>query len=148
MLVGHSPGLNHNEFLATTRSYGDFILSLKFRLVDGQGNSGVQFRSVRIPPHEMSGYQADIGENYWGCLYDESRRNKVLVSPRPSRSSRSRRRAGIDTSSAPWAIGSPDAQRSGLGRQYREADSEIARARADWPCRSTPAGRWRSSSRM
>ena len=28
---------------------------------------------------EMSGYQADIGEGYWGCLYDESRRNKVLV---------------------------------------------------------------------
>jgi pimeloyl-ACP methyl ester carboxylesterase len=27
----------------------------------------------------MSGYQADIGQNYWGCLYDESRRNKVLV---------------------------------------------------------------------
>ena len=27
----------------------------------------------------MSGYQADIGEKYWGCLYDESRRNKVLV---------------------------------------------------------------------
>ena len=27
----------------------------------------------------MSGFQADIGQNYWGCLYDESRRNKVLV---------------------------------------------------------------------
>jgi len=27
----------------------------------------------------MSGYQADIGEGYWGCLYDESRRNKVLA---------------------------------------------------------------------
>jgi hypothetical protein len=26
----------------------------------------------------MSGYQADLGENYWGCLYDESRRNRVL----------------------------------------------------------------------
>ena len=27
----------------------------------------------------MSGYQADIGEGYWGSLYDESRRNKILV---------------------------------------------------------------------
>jgi acetyl esterase/lipase len=26
----------------------------------------------------MSGYQADIGQGFWGCLYDESRRNKVL----------------------------------------------------------------------
>jgi poly(3-hydroxybutyrate) depolymerase len=82
-LIGHSPGLDHNEFLATTRSYGDFILSLNFRLLDGKGNSGVQFRSVRVPPHEMSGYQADIGEGFWGALYDESRRNKVLVAPRP-----------------------------------------------------------------
>jgi len=79
MLVGRSQGLDHNEFLATTRSYGDFILSLDFRLVDGKGNSGIQFRSVRVPPHEMSGYQADIGEGYWGALYDESRRNKVLA---------------------------------------------------------------------
>jgi prenyltransferase beta subunit/pimeloyl-ACP methyl ester carboxylesterase len=79
MLVGRSPGLNHNEFLATTRSYGDFVLSLDFRMIDGKGNSGVQFRSVRVPGTEMSGYQADIGEGYWGSLYDESRRNKVLV---------------------------------------------------------------------
>jgi hypothetical protein len=78
-LVGKSPGLDHNEFLATRRSYRDFILSLRFRLADGNGNSGVQFRSVRVPGTEMSGYQADIGENYWGCLYDESRRNRVLT---------------------------------------------------------------------
>ena len=57
--------------------------SSPFRLVGGKGNSGVQFRSVRIPGHEMSGYQADIGQNYWGCLYDESRRNKVLVQASP-----------------------------------------------------------------
>ncbi len=79
MLVGKSPGLDHNEFLATRQPYRDFILSLRFHLVDGNGNSGVQFRSVRVPGTEMSGYQADLGENYWGCLYDESRRNKVLV---------------------------------------------------------------------
>jgi prenyltransferase beta subunit/predicted esterase len=82
MLIGRSPGLDHNEFLATTRPYGDFILALNFRMVDGMGNSGVQFRSVRAPHHEMSGYQADIGEGYWGALYDESRRNMVLVYPK------------------------------------------------------------------
>jgi predicted esterase len=82
MLIGRSPGINHNEFLSTTATYGDFVLSLYFRMIDGKGNSGVQFRSVRIPHHEMSGYQADIGEGYWASLYDESRRNKVLVSAR------------------------------------------------------------------
>ena len=83
MLVGKSPGLDHNEFLATRKSYGNFILSLWFHLVDGNGNSGVQFRSVRVPGTEMSGYQADLGESYWGCLYDESRRNRVLVKASP-----------------------------------------------------------------
>jgi hypothetical protein len=41
----------------------------------------VQFRSVRVkqPPNEMSGYQADIGAGYSGCLYDESRRNQFLA---------------------------------------------------------------------
>jgi prenyltransferase beta subunit len=79
LLTGKSPGLDHNEFLATKQNYQDFILSLRFRLKGGQGNSGVQFRSVRVPGTEMSGYQADIGENYWGCLYDESRRKRVLA---------------------------------------------------------------------
>ena len=80
MIVGKSPGIKKNNFLATRASYGDFILKLSFRLVDGSGNSGIMFRSERIPDnHEMIGYQADMGENYWGCLYDESRRRKVLV---------------------------------------------------------------------
>jgi poly(3-hydroxybutyrate) depolymerase/prenyltransferase beta subunit len=78
-LVGTSHGLKHNDFLWTERSYGEFILKLTFRLTDGAGNSGVQFRSDRLPPHEMIGYQADLGQGYWGALYDESRRKRVLV---------------------------------------------------------------------
>jgi hypothetical protein len=82
-LVGRSAGLRKNNFLATTATYGDFELRLRFKLIDkdnGKANSGIQFRSKRVPNHhEVSGYQADIGQNYWGCLYDESRRNKVLV---------------------------------------------------------------------
>jgi hypothetical protein len=80
MIVGDSPGIKHNEFLATKKSYGEFELRLEFRLRDGTGNTGVQFRSRRVEgSSEVSGYQADIGEKYWGCLYDESRRNKILV---------------------------------------------------------------------
>jgi poly(3-hydroxybutyrate) depolymerase len=78
-LVGTSAGLTYNDFLRTERDYGDFILKLTFRMRDGKGNSGVQFRSDRLPPHEMIGYQADLGEGYWGCLYDEQRRKRVLV---------------------------------------------------------------------
>lgn len=73
-----------NEFLCTTKSYGDFELKLKFKLIGDKksANAGVQFRTRRIPKHhEVSGYQADIGQGYWGALYDESRRNKVLAKP-------------------------------------------------------------------
>lgn len=80
MIVGKSDGLKYNDFLRTKKNYSDFVLRLKFRLINGQGNSGIQFRSKPVPnSHEVSGYQADIGQQYWGCLYDESRRNKVLV---------------------------------------------------------------------
>ncbi|MDX1953057.1 MAG: DUF1080 domain-containing protein [Verrucomicrobiota bacterium] len=70
-----------NEFLCTTRSYTNFVLKLKFKLVGKGANAGIQFRTKRIPNHhEVSGYQADMGDpEWWGCLYDESRRNKILA---------------------------------------------------------------------
>lgn len=82
-LVGRSPGIKYNDFLATTKTYGDFVLRFQVKLVDNKGNSGVQFRSKRVPPpsHEVSGYQADIAAGWWGKLYDEARRNRVLAGP-------------------------------------------------------------------
>ena len=76
-----------NEFLATTRSYTNFVLRLKVKLTGTEGfvNSGVQIRSERVPNHhEMIGYQADIGAGWWGALYDESRRNTILAKPEPA----------------------------------------------------------------
>ena len=77
--------VDHNYFLCTTKSYDNFVIRLKFRLSGREGfiNTGVQFRSVRAakPDYEMIGYQADLGDGYWASLYDESRRNKTLVSP-------------------------------------------------------------------
>ncbi len=76
-----------NEFLRTTRPYTNFVLRLKFKLVGKEGfvNAGVQVRSEPAvnPPNEMVGYQCDIGEGWWGALYDESRRNKPLARPDP-----------------------------------------------------------------
>lgn len=73
----------HNEFLATTREYSNFVLRLQFKLLGTEGfvNAGVQVRSQRVPNHhEMVGYQLDLGDpSWWGSLYDESRRNKVLA---------------------------------------------------------------------
>lgn len=72
----------HNFFLRYERSYSDFELRLQFKLIGTSTNAGIQLRSKRIPDHhEMIGYQADLGQTYWGCLYDESRRRKVLAGP-------------------------------------------------------------------
>jgi uncharacterized protein YciI len=72
----------HNDFLCTTKEFKNFDLRLKVKL-NGTGfvNGGVQFHSQRLkdPPYEMAGFQADMGEGYWGSLYDESRRNKNLA---------------------------------------------------------------------
>jgi hypothetical protein len=74
----------HNDFLCTKKEFSNFELRLRFKLVGTEGfiNGGVQFRSKRVPnDFEASGYQADLGDGFWGALYDESRRNKVLVMP-------------------------------------------------------------------
>ena len=71
-----------NEFLATTREFSDFILRFEIKLTGQEGfiNSGFQIRSQRVPnSSEMTGYQCDFGDpNWWGAIYDESRRNRVL----------------------------------------------------------------------
>jgi 3-keto-disaccharide hydrolase len=76
--------LAHNEFLCTTEEYDDFELRLKVKLIGdpASANAGIQFRSKRIPNHhEVIGYQADMGQHYWGAVYDESRRRKILAGP-------------------------------------------------------------------
>lgn len=83
-IVGRHDGLKYNDFLRTREHYQDFELKLKFRLMNGEGNAGIQFRSEPVTgSHEVLGYQADIGQQYWGALYDESRRKKVLTGPTP-----------------------------------------------------------------
>lgn len=75
------------EFLCTRRTYGDFELKVTFKLLGDpkQANAGIQFRTKRVPKHsDVSGYQADIGQQYWGALYDESRRNRILAGPNQS----------------------------------------------------------------
>jgi hypothetical protein len=75
--------IERNEFLCTTREFKDFELRLRVKLLgDDTANAGVQFRTARIPNHhEVSGFQADMGAGWWGALYDESRRKKVLKGP-------------------------------------------------------------------
>ncbi|HCK70471.1 MAG TPA: DUF1080 domain-containing protein, partial [Planctomycetaceae bacterium] len=52
----------NNEFLSTSKKYGDFELRLQAKLIGEGKNAGVQFRTKRIPNHhEVIGYQCDMG---------------------------------------------------------------------------------------
>jgi putative heme-binding domain-containing protein len=73
-IVGKTPGLDHNSFLKSELSVGDFRLTVKVKLVRNEGNSGVQFHSEALPDGEMKGPQADIGADWWGKLYEEGGR--------------------------------------------------------------------------
>lgn len=70
-----------NTYLRTLKEYGDFEFRCLFRLsgdpATGMINSGIQYRSI-IEGTKIIGYQADIGNGYWGDLYDEHRREKLV----------------------------------------------------------------------
>lgn len=71
-------GIKANTFLVYEKPFEDFVLKFDFQFTGG--NSGLQLRSARIDPQEgfvIAGYQADIGEGYFGSLYDERRRGML-----------------------------------------------------------------------
>lgn len=83
VIVGTTRGverLPRNQFLIwTDGEVGDFELKLEFRL-EGNNNSGVQYRSAKRPGDwSVGGYQADIHPNppYLGMLYDEQGRGII-----------------------------------------------------------------------
>lgn len=83
VLVG-GDGINpiaENNYLCTKELFGDFEFRCLFRLSgdpeSGFINSGIQYRSLLVDDN-MVGYQADIGDGYWGDIYDEHRRGKLV----------------------------------------------------------------------
>jgi putative membrane-bound dehydrogenase-like protein len=73
-IVGKTTGLRRNEFLKSDMVAGDFRLKVKVKLTPNKENSGIQFRSEALPVGEVLGPQADIGEGWWGKLYEEQGR--------------------------------------------------------------------------
>lgn len=79
-IVGTTVTGSPNSFLATEKTFGDFILELEFK-VDGEINSGVQVRSESKPDYQngrVFGYQVEIdpSKRAWtGGIYDEARRD-------------------------------------------------------------------------
>ncbi|HEY1081778.1 MAG TPA: PVC-type heme-binding CxxCH protein [Prosthecobacter sp.] len=78
--------IQENYFICTHKSYQNFDLRLKIKCsgdpATGMINSGIQIRSLRVPGgNHMSGYQVDCGKGWFGKIYDEFRRNKVIAEP-------------------------------------------------------------------
>lgn len=78
--------IKKNDFISTKKSYQNFELKLKIKVSGdpktGLINSGIQIRSIR-DGGAMSGYQVDCGAGWFGKIYDEHRRNKVIWAPTP-----------------------------------------------------------------
>lgn len=78
--------IRQNDFIATRKSFQNFELRLKIKVSGdpktGLLNSGIQIRSVR-DGKAMAGYQIDCGAGWFGKIYDEHRRNKVIWAPTP-----------------------------------------------------------------
>jgi hypothetical protein len=78
-IVGTSKMNTPNSFLATKKTYSDFILEYEAKLDEGL-NSGVQIRSLSTPDYKdgrVHGYQVelDASARAWsGGIYDEARR--------------------------------------------------------------------------
>jgi putative membrane-bound dehydrogenase-like protein len=73
--------LGHNEFLWWDGTVGDFDLALEYRIEgDPSANSGIQFRSTRLPDGHAQGYQADLddGATWLGRIYDEHGRGLLV----------------------------------------------------------------------
>lgn len=80
VIVGSTEGvdLQHNEFLISKQSYGNFVLRAEMKLRNH--NSGIQFRSVALPEWVVQGYQFDMAENnFWGNLYEEKGKRGTMA---------------------------------------------------------------------
>jgi hypothetical protein len=76
-IVGDKKGETpHHHYLFTDQDYSDFELHIDVKMTGY--NSGV---CARIQPKsfdDVPGYQVDMGDGFWGCLWDEHHRQKKI----------------------------------------------------------------------
>jgi hypothetical protein len=74
--------LDHPTYLFWTGGKpANFELRATFRFVGSEGNSGINFRSQKLPKWDVKGYQADMeaGPNYTGILYECNQREIMTL---------------------------------------------------------------------
>lgn len=79
-IVGTTVTGSPNSFLATERTYGDFIFECEVKQEVAPTNSGIMFRALSTPDHmkgRVHGYQMELdpsARDWSGGIYDEARR--------------------------------------------------------------------------
>ena len=73
----------HHHYMFTDKDYKDFAVHIDVKMTADSYNSGV---CARINPKsfdDVPGYQVDMGDGYWGCLWDEHhRQTKIFDYPK------------------------------------------------------------------
>jgi len=82
-ISGKVDKVGYNTFLIFNHPLTNYTLEAKFVLVDKKGNSGIQYRSkvYDVKKFVVGGYQADMGDGWWGALYEERGRG-ILFKPK------------------------------------------------------------------
>lgn len=76
-IVGDKGGdTPHHHYLFTDKDYSDFEMHIDVKMVGY--NSGVCCRIQPTSFDDVPGYQVDMGDGYWGCLWDEHHRQKKI----------------------------------------------------------------------
>ncbi len=76
-IVGDKGGdTPHHHYLFTDKDYSDFEMHIDVKMVGY--NSGVCCRIHPTSFDDVPGYQVDMGDGYWGCLWDEHHRQKKI----------------------------------------------------------------------
>lgn len=82
-LHGDYKGGELHNYGWTKKTYKDFELNVLFKLTGENPNSGVCIRIHPTSVDNAPGYQVDMGEGYWGSLWEERRGNMVQKFPVP-----------------------------------------------------------------
>jgi hypothetical protein len=86
-ISGKADKIARNTFLIHRRPFSDFVLEAKVRMIKAGPfpNSGIQYRSVVADPKQwiVHGYQADVGDTFWGALYEEKGKRGLILKGRP-----------------------------------------------------------------
>jgi hypothetical protein len=81
VLHGDYDGGKLHNFSWTKKTYQDFELNVLIKMTGTKPNSGVCIRIHPTDPDNAPGYQIDMGEGYWGSLWEERRAGMVQLFP-------------------------------------------------------------------